>query len=75
MEVNKNNDPMIGKSFGTITVVTFSHTGPRGHKYYVCICNRCGNKPVYRGVNLRLGKITRCKECWLHENRNKDKTE
>lgn len=55
-----------GRSFGRLTVETYSHTH-QGHAYWVCRCE-CGNSTVSSSNNLRRNKSTSC-GCLRTENR------
>jgi len=50
---------MIGKKFGKLTVLEYSHTDKRHNKCYKCICE-CGNTHTATGYRLRCGKTTSC---------------
>jgi hypothetical protein len=52
---------MLGKKFGQLTVIGYSHTD-RSNLHYECICE-CGNRRVCNGSALRRSKIFRCGEC------------
>jgi hypothetical protein len=56
---------MIGKRFGSLTVVQLAAIGPRRWK---CLCN-CGRYHVVEGGNLRrkVGGTRSCGQCWRAE--------
>ena len=54
-------ESMIGKTFGYLTVVSFS--GVReGVRYYLCVC-QCGRERDCRGTDLRCNTISQCVFC------------
>lgn len=52
---------MIGKTYGSWEVVSYSHTSNK-KPYYNCKC-ACGTEEKVQGCNLRLGKTIKCKKC------------
>ena len=50
--------PMIGKTFGRLTVVRLHHN-EKGHNFYECLCS-CGNTSIVDGIWLRSGNTTSC---------------
>lgn len=53
-----NNNDIVGKKFGRLTVCSYSHSNGYS-KYYLCKCD-CGNqKTVFRG-NILYGKTLSC---------------
>ena len=50
---------MVGKRFGRITVISYSHTAKNGSAYWNVLCD-CGNRKVICGGNLRSGATKSC---------------
>lgn len=50
---------LIGKIFGKLTVIEFSHRDNRGRKYWFCQCD-CGNKIITRELSLKTGHTRSC---------------
>ncbi len=53
---------MIGKTFGQITVESYSHSRKKGGCMYVTVCS-CGSRLVRSGVALRARETQRCVAC------------
>jgi hypothetical protein len=55
------NPPVVqlGERYGRLTVVCLDHTGPKGVRYYECICE-CGTTAVVRGSSLNRGRVQSC---------------
>ena len=49
----------VGKQYGKLKVVEFSHVNKYGIAYFMCECD-CGNKLVVRGSGLRSGHTRSC---------------
>lgn len=56
---NSQTDPMIGRKFGRLLVVDFSHIDKNGFKQYKCKCE-CGNETINRGAALRSNHVRSC---------------
>lgn len=50
---------LAGKKFGKLVVLSFSHTGKRRRKYWLCKCD-CGNETTVDGSHLKTGHTTSC---------------
>jgi|SRR5690606_30321099 len=50
---------MIGKRFGSLTVVRDHSTTRNGHKRFTCVCD-CGNTCNILGTHLQQGNTTSC---------------
>ena len=59
---------IIGKQFGRLTVVAFSHTKNK-NSYWECHCE-CGNQKIIQRSNLKSGDIISC-GCYREENKHK----
>jgi len=55
---------LIGRSFGRLTVVAYSHTGSR-RAYWKCVCE-CGSECVVLSSNLKSSHTTSC-GCYQRE--------
>lgn len=55
----KHRIDMTGQTFGFLTVVRYSHTGPRWRSVWVCRCS-CGVECQARGASLRRGLVRSC---------------
>lgn len=56
-------EEMLGKSFGSWTVLGFSHKREdSGNWYFDCVC-KCGNTAKVPATRLRTGRSTKCKKC------------
>ena len=74
MTIERCTKPMIGKTFGRLTVIDFSHKG-KGGNYYKCRCS-CNNIVIVKGTDIRSGNTRSC-GCLLKDitaNRRKDLT-
>lgn len=49
----------VGKKYGKLTVIGFSHVGKSNHRYWNCRCD-CGRDTVVGAVNLQSGHTTSC---------------
>ena len=54
-----NNDMMIGRNFGRLTVIEYAGTDKGQKKRYKCICE-CGKYHIARGDNLKRGCTKSC---------------
>lgn len=50
---------LIGKTFGDLIVIEFSHASKNRNLYWKCKC-ACGNEKTIKGFNLTSGAITSC---------------
>jgi hypothetical protein len=50
---------LVGKRFGRLKVIGFSHKDKRGKPYWICQCD-CGNTTVSRADSLKSGKANSC---------------
>ena len=48
---------IVGKRFGSLTVLELHHRGAGGKLYWLCECD-CGNRSVVCGSNLTTGHTT-----------------
>ena len=55
----KHTIPMIGKTFGKLTVIKIANQHKDGSYNYLCKCD-CGNQKIINGCNLRSGTTTSC---------------
>lgn len=53
-------DEMIGRKFGKLAVISFSHSDR--HMIFLCKCE-CGTERLCTGIDLRKNRINRCKKC------------
>ena len=53
-----NGSDLVGKIFGYLSVIAFSHTY-KGHAYWLCVCE-CGGHTVVRGSHLKTGNVASC---------------
>lgn len=60
----RRRQDLVGKKFGQLTVVKFSHINSRGKYVWECFCD-CGNpRPVYTTTSdLNIGNSQRCSLC------------
>lgn len=49
---------MVGKQFGKLTAINFSHMG-KGGAFWLFQC-KCGSQKIINGSSVRLGKTTSC---------------
>ena len=56
--------PMVGKTFGRLTVLRLHHN-EKGHNFYECLCS-CGNTSIVDGTWLRSWNTTSC-GCYARE--------
>lgn len=56
---NKIDHSIIGKKFGKLTVIEFSHIDKRKSANFKCICD-CGNKKICNGYSLKRGRTKSC---------------
>lgn len=54
-----NRIDLIGKRFGRLTVLSYSHKDKRHRLFWLCICD-CGNKTTPRGDLLKSGGTKSC---------------
>ena len=50
---------LVGKKFGKLTVVSFSHRDKSYQLFWNCICE-CGKKTMVNGRHLRSGQTKSC---------------
>lgn len=63
MNIENKAGQLIGKTFGRLTVLEFSHRNLQRSAYYVCECE-CGEKITCRGTELSIRGIPyQCKTC------------
>lgn len=60
---------LIGKKFGNLTVLKYSHTDKKGNTYWICECD-CGKIKTVRRGHLLSGGVKSC-GCALYEKRIK----
>jgi len=58
-------DKNIGKKYGRLTIISLSHMGKYGEKYYLCKCD-CGNRHIANLAHLRSGHTKSC-GCYQRE--------
>lgn len=61
-------DNEIGKKYGKLTVISFSHQDKYYYNHYLCECE-CGNKKIISIHNLRGGKSKSCGCTRIEKNR------
>lgn len=59
--------PMVGKTFGLLTVLSFSHLNENRRAVWICRCG-CGREHSAPGYSLRAGTIKSC-GCWKNRRR------
>lgn len=59
MTRKKPNLELIGKKYGQLTVVEFSHFSDTGHPYWLCKCD-CGNEKVICEYNFTENRTKSC---------------
>lgn len=64
--------PMVGQTFGLLTVTAPDKKNNSGHWYYKCACV-CGNTYSARGVKLRNGRTKSC-GCYIIQLQESQKT-
>lgn len=52
-------ESMIGKRYGSLTVIKLEYKAKNGSNYWLCKCD-CGNKTIVRTDNLRNGHTKSC---------------
>ena len=58
---------LIGKTFGKLTVLEFSHRDKKYNPYFLCKCS-CGNpEKIVQGSNLLSGGVASCRYCMNFE--------
>ena len=62
---------IIGKKFGSWTVLEYSHKNKFHSSMFKCICD-CGTIIVLSGSDLRSGERTLCRTCWRKSNKGSD---
>ena len=61
-EKNAHDSNLLGKRFGSRTVVAKAKKGSQGHQYWLCRCD-CGNEKEIPGCYLLGGRSHKCLEC------------
>ncbi len=51
---------LVGRKFGRLEVIRFSHRGRRGQAFFVCACE-CGNEVTCNAWNLQSGNTRSCR--------------
>lgn len=55
----RDKDTLIGKKYGRLTVLEFSHTNKNRKSFYKCLCE-CGNYTVVDDQKLKSGHTSSC---------------
>jgi len=50
---------LIGKKFGKLEVIKYSHKNTKGNSHWVCKCE-CGTEKIVLGYNLNNGHTSSC---------------
>ncbi len=58
------NGNLLGKRFGSRTVIAKTRQGRQGHQYWLCRCD-CGNEKEITGSYLLQGRSHKCLECTI----------
>lgn len=53
---------LVGKTFSSWTVESEIFDHSQQGRHFLCLC-KCGNKSPVRGIDLRQGRSTRCRQC------------
>ncbi len=62
--MSRHSVDMIGKQFGQLKILSFSHQDGGGNYHYASQCD-CGNIRICQGSQLRVGKVMSCHQCQL----------
>lgn len=57
--MTRKNKSFVGRHFGMLTVMSFSHLGKSKHKYWHCVCS-CGKTSIVCQSNLTSGHTKSC---------------
>jgi hypothetical protein len=71
IKVKKWRGDLIGRKFGRFLVLEFSHSNPRKHAYFKCVCD-CGKEKIVRGSHL--GRTIFSCGCWARDQIIKNRT-
>lgn len=51
---------LAGKKSGDLSIIGYIGNDANGREWYLCKCERCGDKVKRRGQHLRKGSISSC---------------
>ena len=71
--MGKSTVNLVGKNFGKLKVLQFSHKDAHGNCYYICKC-LCGTIKTIAGNHLTSGRVISC-GCSKRKNQSKDACE
>jgi hypothetical protein len=68
-------DSLVGKTFGRLKVVSYSHSDHAGKRLWKCSCD-CGNETMVRTAELKSGKTKSCRyhARWITHGKSKTTT-